>query len=79
MDILNELLQITGNCKWESFVNWCMSPAGFCLVHYCKGFSHLFSDIIVTGVYTVSEQVFCAAITAAEVTVVEELSARSEG
>lgn len=45
----------------------------------CKGFSHLFSDIIVTGVYTVSEQVFCAAITAAEVTVVEELSARSEG
>jgi len=41
--------------------------------------SHLFSDIIVTGVYTVSEQVFCAAITAAEVTVVEELSERSEG
>lgn len=41
--------------------------------------SHLFSDIIITGVYTVSEQVFCAAITAAEVTVVEELSERSEG
>lgn len=41
--------------------------------------SHLFSDIIITGVYTVSEQVFCAAITAAEVTVVEELSERPEG
>lgn len=41
--------------------------------------SHLFSYIIITGIYTVSEQVFCAAITAAEVTVVEELPGRSEG
>lgn len=41
--------------------------------------AHLFSYIIITGVYTVSEQVFCAAIAAAEVTVVEELSERSEG
>lgn len=41
--------------------------------------AHLFSYIIITGVYTVSEQVFCAAIAAAEVTVVEELPERSEG
>lgn len=37
-------------------------------------FKDLLSDVDVTGVDTVSEQVLCAALTAAEVTVVEELT-----
>lgn len=41
--------------------------------------AHLFSYIIITGVYTVSEEVFCAAVTAAEVAIVEELPERSQG
>ena len=37
---------------------------------------HLFSDIVVARVDAVSEQVFCAAVAAAEVAVVEKLPDR---
>lgn len=38
---------------------------------YCK---NLLSDVDVTGVDAVSKQIFCAALAAAEVTVMEELT-----
>lgn len=37
-------------------------------------FQDLFSDVNITGVDAVSEEILCAALTAAEVTVVEELT-----
>jgi len=36
----------------------------------------LFSDVNITGVDAVSEEILCAALTAAEVTVVEELTVK---
>lgn len=40
---------------------------------------YLLCDVHVTGVDAVSEQVLCAALAAAEVTVVEELPANTRG
>lgn len=42
-------------------------------------YMYLLCDVHVTGVDAVSEQVLCAALAAAEVTVVEELPANTRG
>lgn len=39
-------------------------------------FQDLFSDVNITGVDAVSEEILCAALTAAEVTVMEELTVK---